>query len=253
MQESGYVARSDSEGVATIEFGHPRGNSLPGAILNQLADAIILAGRDAQINCILLRSAGERVFCGGASFDELTTLKSRSEAHQFFMGFARVILAVRTCPIFVVARVQGKAVGGGVGLAAACDYALASHTASIKLSEFQLGFGPFVISPAVQRKVGLAAFSALTIDTEWRDAAWCQRTGLYASVHDSLEGLNGAVNDLTARLAGAHRAAATKIKSVLWAGTENWPELLSQRAMMSAELLETPFVQNALKAARAAS
>ncbi len=249
MIPEGQVTTRIDKAVAHVHFGHPRSNSLPGKVLNSLAEQISAAGVDPAVRVVLIRSEGDRAFCAGASFDELAATTEPKPAHEFFMGFARVILAIRNCPALVVARVQGKAVGGGVGLIAACDYALALDSASIRLSEYALGFGPFVISPAVQRKIGLASFSALTIDSEWRDAAWGKQAGLYADTFSSLPLLDGAVTKLTEKLAASNKAASEKIKAVLWAGTEQWDTLLAERAQISAELLCSPFVQSAIKVA----
>lgn len=247
MSEQGHVNTRVTDGIAEVRFGHPRGNSLPGHILSELAAAIRNAGNDPAVRVVVLKSEGDKVFCGGASFDELSSIRETKSAHDFFMGFARVILAIRDCPRFVIARVQGKAVGGGVGVIAAADYAVAADTAAIRLSEFALGFGPFVISAAVQRKIGLAAFSTLTIDTEWRDASWARSAGLYAEVCSSISQLDVAVAGLATKLAKSNPAASARIKQVLWAGTESWPDLLSNRAQSSAELLCTDFVQSAIQ------
>jgi methylglutaconyl-CoA hydratase len=245
----GKVTTRIHDGIAEVHFMHPRGNSLPGQILTGIADAINSAGKDPQARVVVLRSEGDKVFCGGASFDELVSVKDEKHGHDFFMGFARVILAIQSCPLFVIARIQGKTVGGGVGLAAAADYALACDTASARLSEFALGFGPFVISAAVERKIGLAHFGAMSIDTEWRDAAWCKNAGLYASTFPSIPELDRAVAELATKLAKSNPEATAHIKRILWAGTEHWKELLSERAGISAKLTCTDFVQSAIQAA----
>lgn len=149
----------DERGVGSITFFHPRSNSLPGKVLKQLADTITKLGKDETVKVIVLKSKGEKGFCAGASFDELISIKDRSTGKQFFSGFANVINACRKCPKFVVGRVQGKAVGGGVGLASAVDYCFATTAASVKLSELAVGIGPFVVGPAVERKIGVSAMS----------------------------------------------------------------------------------------------
>jgi methylglutaconyl-CoA hydratase len=249
VTEGRTVTTHIQDGIAEVRFMHPRGNSLPGKLLMGIAEAITAAGKDSLARVVVIRSEGDKVFCGGASFDELASVKEEKHGHDFFMGFARVILAIQSCPLFVVARIQGKTVGGGVGLAAAADYALASDTASARLSEFALGFGPFVISAAVERKIGLAHFGAMTIDTEWRDAAWCKNAGLYAGVYPSIAELDRAIGDLTTKLAKSNPEATAQIKRVLWAGTEHWGSLLSERAGISAKLTCTDFVQAAIQAA----
>ena len=179
--QEGYVKSETHNGVTTIEFFHPQSNSLPGKILEELAKEIHFAGTHAETKVIVLKSDGEKAFCAGASFDELLQIKTEAEGLQFFSGFAHVINAMRKCPKLIIVRIQGKCVGGGVGLAAAADYAIATEKADIKLSELAIGIGPFVVGPAVERKIGVAAFSALSIDaTMWRNSEWAKKKGLFA-------------------------------------------------------------------------
>ncbi|MGE5458339.1 MAG: enoyl-CoA hydratase/isomerase family protein, partial [Methanococcaceae archaeon] len=185
---------------AIISFYHPKGNSLSKKNLMQLAAEINQAAEDETIKVIILKSQGDKAFCGGASFEELRSVKTSDEAKDFFMGFAILLSAIRRCPKFIIARVQGKAVGGGVGLIAACDYALAHQSASIKLAELEIGIGPFVIASAVEKKIGKGAFSFLTIDTQWRDAAWCKLHSLYAEVYPTTEELDSGIEKLAERL-----------------------------------------------------
>ncbi len=234
--------RSENK-VASVTFSHPRGNSLPGKLLREIAKSIRTLGQDKNVNVIVLRSAGDKAFCAGASFDELLAIKTKAQGQEFFMGFADIILAIRDCPKFVVARVQGKTVGGGVGVVAACDYAFATEAAAIRLSEFALGFGPFVISAAVQRKVGLAAFGELAIGAEWRDASWATTHGLYQEVHATIAELDGAVEKFAGKLSTSNPEAIHKLKAVLWDGTAHWDKLLQERAAISSELVLTEFVQ----------
>lgn len=248
MADDGKVTLRVQDGIAEIKFFHPRGNSLPGKTLDAIAEAIRGFSASNEARVIVLRSEGEKVFCGGASFEELAGLTSSEQADKFFMGFGKVIIAARDCPKFVLGRVQGKVVGGGVGLVAACDYALAMETASIRLSEFALGFGPFVISAALIRKIGVAAFSTLTIDTEWQSAEWGARHGLYNSIYDSQQSLDEAATTLAKKLAQANPDATRRIKKVLWEGTEDWNSLLPARAHLSSELVQTDFVQSAIRA-----
>jgi methylglutaconyl-CoA hydratase len=248
----GYVRTEIEQGVATVEFFHPSSNSLPGQILNDLAKAINDAGEDVRVNVIVLRSAGTGAFCAGASFDELVAIKSEAEGKQFFSGFANVINAMRKCHKFIIGRVQGKAVGGGVGLASAVDYCIATENASIKLSELAIGIGPFVVGPAVQRKVGLSAFTALTIDAaNWRSAEWAKRKGLYAEMHATVEEVDDAVKRISTRLAKYNPTAMQELKKNFWAGTENWDTLLSERAAMSGKLVLSEFTRNAINAFKA--
>jgi methylglutaconyl-CoA hydratase len=187
---------------------------------------------------IILRSGGDRVFCSGASFDELASIKSESEGLRFFSGFANVINAMRKAPQFIIARIQGKCVGGGVGLAAAADYAIAVEGADVKLSELAVGIGPFVVGPAVERKIGLAAFSHLTIDAAvWRSADWARRKGLFSELHTDVASLDDAIDRLSTTLSHYHPAAMTELKHIFWKGTEHWDQLLKERAAISGRMI----------------
>lgn len=241
--ESGVVTTTIAAGVATITFFHPRSNSLPGALLRQIAGAIDAVGANAEVKVVVLRSDGEKAFCAGASFDELCAVKNREEAVYFFSGFATLILAMRRCPQFIICRVQGKTAGGGVGVAAAADYALATEAAAARLSELAIGIGPFIIGPVVERKIGTAAFAEMAIDAEWRDAAWAKARGLYVEVYPTIARLDAAVEEMARKLAGYHGAAMHRLKAVLWEGTEHWPELLPARALITSELALTDVVQ----------
>lgn len=246
--ENGNISiANDANGVTTISFYHPAQNSLPSELLKQLADAISNAGNDPETKVIVLKSGGDRTFCAGASFDELLQIKDKEAGAQFFEGFSNVISACRKCPKIIIGRVQGKAVGGGVGLAAAADYCLASEAASIKLSELTIGIGPFVIAPAVIRKIGLSAFSQLSIKaTDFQTAQWAKQNGLYNEVYEDLPALDAAVYELAEKLASYNPAALTSLKQVLWEGTADWDDLLKQRAAISGELVLSEFTQQAL-------
>jgi methylglutaconyl-CoA hydratase len=242
MDGQPYVRSETHQHITTIEFYHPQGNSLPAKVLRDLANAIYSAGIDFNTRVIVLRSGGERAFCGGASFDELVAIKTKDEGTKFFGGFSQVINAMRKCPKLVVARVQGKCVGGGVGLVAAADYAIALEGAEIKLSELSLGFGPFVIAPAVERKIGAAAFGALAIDaTMWRKADWALRKGLFSELHHSIEELNEAVSRLAFALSHSSVEAMAELKKILWKNTEDWDHLLNERAAISGKLAAAEF------------
>jgi methylglutaconyl-CoA hydratase len=249
MPDNGSVNLTiNQNGVATISFYHPAQNSLPAALLDELTAKIVQAGTDAQTRVIVLKSEGERTFCAGASFDELLQIKNKEEGAVFFSGFARVINACRRSPKIIIARLQGKAVGGGVGLAAGADYCLATEAASIKLSELAIGIGPFVISPAVIRKIGLPAFSQLTIRaSDFQTAQWAMDKGLYNEVYGDIEALDKAVDGLTEKLASYHPEALTGLKQILWEGTADWDELLTERAAISGELVLSEFTQQALR------
>jgi methylglutaconyl-CoA hydratase len=243
----GYVNHEIEHGIATIEFYHPASNSLPAAILSDLAKTINDIGIDNRVNVIVLRSAGEKAFCAGASFDELMAIKTEAEGKTFFMGFANVINAMRKCHKMIIGRVQGKAVGGGVGIIAATDYAIATEDASVKLSELAVGIGPFVVGPAVERKVGVSGLSQLAIDaTEFRSAEWAKRHGLYAEMYKTILGVDDAVSSLAERLAHSSPAAMAQLKKTFWHNTENWDTLLAERAAISGNLVLSDFTRNAI-------
>lgn len=234
--------------IATITFFHPQSNSLPGALLMQLAGEIEKAGADKAVRVIVLQSEGEKAFCAGASFDELMSIETIEQGTKFFSGFAAVINAMRKAPKFVIARVQNKAVGGGVGLASAADYTFAVDTASVKLSELAVGIGPFVVGPAVERKIGTAAFASLSINaTEWQSAAWAKEKGLYAEVFSSITEMDVAIETLAKKLASSNPEAMALLKKVLWTGTEHWDSLLAERAVMSGTLVLSDFTRNAIQ------
>ncbi|MBL4862146.1 MAG: enoyl-CoA hydratase/isomerase family protein, partial [Crocinitomicaceae bacterium] len=241
--DQGHVAASvDENGIGTIEFGHPLSNSLPGKILRKLADTVTQMGKDNAVKVIVLKSAGERAFCAGASFDELISISDFETGKTFFSGFANVINACRKCPKLIIGRVHGKAVGGGVGVASAVDYCFATKNADVKLSELAVGIGPFVVGPAVARKIGLSAMSQLAINaTEWRSARWAQDKGLYTDVFEDIAEMDEQIKLLASKLAGSNPEAMRLLKKVFWEGTENWDTLLADRAEMSGELVLSDF------------
>jgi len=242
-----YVISSTENKITTIVFFHPQSNSLPGIILNKLAEEIHQANQNPDAAVIILKSAGEKAFCAGASFDELLQINSTEEGLVFFSGFAKVINAIRVSSKFVIARIQGKCVGGGVGLAAAADYSIALNTADVKLSELAVGIGPFVVGPAVERKIGSGAFSTLSIDaTSWRSAEWAYANGLFAELHQSIEKVDEAVMKLATTLSHSNPEAMAELKKIFWKGTENWDTLLSERAAISGRLILSEFSRNAI-------
>lgn len=243
----GHVTAAIHDGIATIEFFHPKSNSLPGHILRQLAQEIAQAGARSDVRVIVLRSAGDKVFCAGASFDELTSIRTEAEGLTFFSGFAQVINAIRKAPVLVIGRIHGHCVGGGVGLAAAVDIAYAHEKASARLSELAVGIGPFVVGPAVERKVGTGLFGLLsTTPAERRDAHWCLAHGLFAALYPTAEALDEAVNALARELAGYSPEAMAELKRVMWRGTEDWDTLLAERAAISGRLVLSEFTREAI-------
>lgn len=249
--QSGYVKSVTEAGVATIEFFHPQSNSLPSAVLQDLALAITAAGRDSGCSVIVLRSGGDRAFCAGASFDELSSIATEEEGLRFFSGFALVINAMRTCGKFVIARVQGKCVGGGVGLAASAEYTIATRAADVKLSELAVGIGPFVVGPAIERKIGSGAFQALAVDAStFRSSQWAWDAGLFAELHDSTESMDNSVQRLAQFLAQSSPDAMAEMKKVFWSGTGHWDSLLMERAAISGRLVLGSHAREFIKAAR---
>jgi methylglutaconyl-CoA hydratase len=246
--DAGHVTLDVADHVGTITFGHPKGNSLPGLLLRKLAATIDEAGKRDDVHVIVLQSSGTGPFCAGASFDELQAIHTPEEGQFFFSGFASVILAMKACPRFIVTRVQGKAAGGAVGLIAASDYCIGHVGASVRLSELMIGIGPFVVGPPIEHKIGRAHCTALSVDHDWRDAAWALRVGLYARTAATIEELDDSVRTLARRLAKSHPAAMAKLKQVFWEGTENYPELLAARAGMSGTLVLSDFTRNAIAA-----
>ncbi|MDB4534182.1 enoyl-CoA hydratase/isomerase family protein [Vicingaceae bacterium] len=239
----------NDKGIATIEFFHPLSNSLPGKVLNKLADTITEAGKNDDIKVIILKSSGERAFCAGASFDELISINDLETGRVFFSGFANVINAARKCPKLIIGRVQGKAVGGGVGMASAVDFCYATKFASVKLSELAVGIGPFVVGPAVERKVGTSAMSMMAINaTEWYSAEWAREKGLYAETFDDVTQMDEAIEVLANKLANSNPEAMSMLKTVFWTGTDNWDTLLKERAAMSGKLVLSDFTKNAINA-----
>ena len=247
--ENGSVVSNISQGIATITFGHPQSNSLPGVILNKLAEEIKTVGANAEVRVIILRTLGEKTFCAGASFDELVAIKDYESGLEFFSGFAKVINACRTTKQLIIGRIQGKAVGGGVGIAAAVDYCFATTQADIKLSELAVGIGPFVVGPAVARKIGVSGMSELAINaTAWRSAEWAKNKGLYAEVFEDIAAMDEAVNSLAIRLAQSNPEAMFELKRIFWQGTEDWDQLLTERAGISGRLVLSEFTRNAILA-----
>lgn len=247
ITDQGTITTNITNGIATIEFFHPMSNSLPGKLLGELADTITTMGGNEEVKVIILKSAGDRAFCAGASFDELISIKDLETGKKFFSGFANVINAARKCPKLIIGRVQGKAVGGGVGMASAVDYCFATQHAAVKLSELAVGIGPFVVGPAVERKIGTSAMSQLAIDaTEWQSAQWAKDKGLYAEVFDTAEAMDEAIDTLADKLANSNPEAMSMLKQIFWQGTEHWDELLAERAGVSGKLVLSEFTVSAI-------
>jgi len=246
-RENGSLYTNIQNKIATVEFGHPASNSFPSELLERLQKEFQKLSNNEEVNVIILKSEGEKAFCAGASFDELVAIENLEQGKQFFSGFANVINAMRMCKKPIIGRIQGKTVGGGVGLAAACDYTMATEAAAIKLSELTIGIGPFVIAPAVERKMGLAALSELSLAAhDWKNAYWAQEKGLFAKIFESISDLDKEVELLSEKLASYNPQATQEMKRVLWENTTHWDELLIDRAAVSGELVLSEFTKNAL-------
>lgn len=247
-REDGSLYSVIENGVAKVEFGHPASNSFPSVLLDRLAKKIDELSEDPEAKIILLKSEGEKAFCAGASFNELVAINDMQSGKQFFSGFAKVLNAMRKCKKLIVGRVQGKTVGGGVGLVSACDYAIATEAAAIKLSELSIGIGPFVIAPAVERKMGKAALAELTLAAhEWKNAYWAKEKGLYAKVFDSVKEMDEEIEYFTEKLASYNPEALFEMKQILWKDTDHWEQLLQENAAISGELVLSDFTKKALE------
>ena len=249
--KEGYVKSHTDHGITTIEFFHPQSNSMPLKMLDSLAQEIHYAGtHDSKV--VILKSAGNGAFCAGASFDELMEVQNQKEGMEFFSGFANVINAMRKCTKLIIGRIHGKCVGGGVGLAASVDYAIAIKDAEVKLSELAIGMGPFVVGPAIERKIGVSAFSQLAIDaTLWRSADWAKQKGLFAEVHQSVTDMDESIDRLANTLAHLNPEAMAEMKKMFWHGTENWDALLKERAIISGRLILSDFTKKAIETFKA--
>lgn len=246
---TGSISISIDATIATIEFGHPASNSFPSLLLKELTSTIETVGQNPEVAVVVLKSQGTAAFCAGASFDELLAVANEAEGKAFFSGFAHLINAMRKCPKLIIGRIQGKAIGGGVGIVAACDYVLASQEASIKLSELAIGIGPFVIEPAVSRKIGKTALAELSLAAqEWKSATWAKEKGLYANTFESIEKLDAAVAELAFQITTYNSEALAEMKKVLWEGTEHWDTLLIERAAITGKLVLSEATKTALAA-----
>jgi methylglutaconyl-CoA hydratase len=232
--------------IATLEFGHPASNSFPSDLLNRLTNELNNLSQNPDVSVIVLKSSGSGAFCAGASFDELLAVSNLDEATKFFSGFANVLNAMCRCSKIIIGRIHGKAVGGGVGVAAACDYALATNESAIKLSELAIGIGPFVIEPAVTRKIGKSATTEMTLETEWKTAAWANQKGLFAKVFETTSELDIEVAAFANKMASYNPEALFEMKKIFWEGTENWDTLLYERAEISGKLVLSDFSRKAL-------
>jgi methylglutaconyl-CoA hydratase len=248
QDSSGNLTISIHNKVATITFFHPSSNALPRNLLDNLAQNIYDLGNNNQVQVIVLTSQGSKTFCAGASFDELLAIKTAEQGTHFFTGFAHLINAMRTCPKIIIGRIQGKAVGGGVGIIAACDYAFATHESSIKLSEIAIGIGPFVIEPVVSLKIGKVAMASLSLNpTQWKTADWSQHNGLFALMAATQDELDELVYQKANELANYNHQALSELKKIFWENTQHWNELLPQRAQISGKLVLSDFTKNALQ------
>ncbi|WP_367755700.1 enoyl-CoA hydratase/isomerase family protein [Flavobacterium sp. WC2430] len=247
-ESNGSLSTKIENKIATVQFGHPASNSFPRQLLDSLTQELNNLSENSAVSVIVLKSVGTGAFCAGASFDELLAVSNQEEGVHFFSGFAHLINAMRTCSKIIVGRIHGKAVGGGVGIAATCDYAFATADASIKLSELAIGIGPFVIEPAVSRKIGKTAMTQMTLAAhEWKTADWALEKGLYAKLaHDQVE-LDIDIDHFTSKLASYNPDALFKMKKIIWEGTQDWDTLLLERAAITGKLVLSNYAKNALE------
>lgn len=243
---NGTLSTTFENKIATLEFGHPASNSFPSELLDRLTKEINDLSNNPNVLLILLKSSGTKAFCAGASFDELLAVSNQEEATKFFSGFANVLNAMRNCSKIIIGRIHGKAVGGGVGIVAACDYTFATIESSLKLSELEIGIGPFIIEPAISRKIGKSAMTEMTLDTEWRTATWANQKGLFSKVFANQKTLDIEVNAFAKKLANYNPESLIEMKKVFWENTENWSSLLHERAEISGKLVLSDFSRNAL-------
>jgi len=242
----GSLETSFQNTIATVQFGHPASNSFPRELLNSLTAEINSLSRNEDVSVIVLKSEGEKTFCSGASFDELLKVESEEQGLEFFSGFAHLLNAMRNCNKIIIGRVQGKAVGGGVGIISACDYVFATPQSDIKLSELAIGIGPFVIEPAVSRKIGKTAMTEMTLAAhEWKSANWAFEKGLFSVLYNS-ENLDAEVESFAQKLSSYNPEALYEMKKIIWEGTEQWESLLFERAAITGKLVLSDFTKNAL-------
>ncbi len=247
MSSKGTLFTTTQNSIATITFGHPASNSFPSELLHELTNELHQLSTRTDVSLIVLQSEGQGAFCAGASFDELLAVSNFVEGTQFFSGFANVINAMRKCSKLIIGRIHGKAVGGGVGLAAACDYTFATHDSALKLSEIAIGIGPFVIEPVVTKKIGKTAIAELTLSpTEWKKAAWGHEKGLYSKVFETVSEMDESMYSFASKLASYNPEALSEMKKVLWEGTDHWDALLIERAAISGKLVLSDFTKHAL-------
>ncbi|WP_035693284.1 enoyl-CoA hydratase/isomerase family protein [Flavobacterium sasangense] len=246
--ELGSIKTEIANNIAKVTFSHPASNSFPSSLLQQLTDELASLNKNESVTVIILQSEGTGAFCAGASFDELVAISNYEDGSKFFSGFANVINAMRKCSKLIIGRIHGKAVGGGVGLAAACDYTFATQKSDIKLSEIAIGIGPFVIEPAVSRKIGKTALAEMTLTpTLWKSANWAKEKGLFTEVFENIDDLDERLENYTNELAQYNKEALSDLKQVLWEGTDNWDSLLYERAAISGRLVLSDFTKKALE------
>lgn len=246
MQLEAKVMSKVSNGIGVVGFHHPKSNSLPKKMLNELTAEFKAMSKNPDVRVVVLESVGENAFCAGASFDELLAIKDTYEGEEFFLGFANLINAMRKCPKFILVRVHGKAIGGGVGLIASADYAFAVDTAEVRLSELSIGFGPFVVGPVIERKIGKSAFTEMTIDHDWHSAEWAVEKGLYNKIFTNLFALDDGLKKMVTDLAKLNPQAMEKLKNIFWEGTEDWDRLLALKAAESGELVMSDFARQSI-------
>lgn len=234
--------------IATISFYSIKSNSFTSIMLHELSQLLDEVSKNETINVVILKSEGEKTFCAGASFDELLQVENEEDASLFFSGFAKVILAMKNCKIPIITRVQGNAVGGGVGIIAASDYAFSLNNCKVKLSELSLGFGPFVIEPAVSRKIGIIAMQNISYNpVEWKNIQWARENNLFQETFETIELMDEKIEIFVNQLSNYSRDALVELKKVFWNNTEHWDKLLYERAAISGKLALSSYTKVKLK------
>lgn len=202
--------------VAQITLNRPEvRNAFDDTLIQSLTKAFTRLGKDANVRVIILRAEGS-AFCAGADLNwmQRSVDFSFSENVQDAHHLAAMLKAIYDCPKPVIARVHGAAFGGGVGLVAACDIALATESAKFCLSETRLGLIPAVISPFVVPKIGQTAARRYFLTAEVFSATQAAHLNLVTEVASD----EAALDALLAKIVGAILA--------------NGPEALSQSKVL---------------------
>lgn len=207
-----------SERVLTLTIDRPdRRNALNDAVLDGMLGALTSPPPEARV--ILVRSAGDRVFCAGADLAVMSNDATGLEQHNARGGLRRVVDAMRACPLPVVARVQGICLAGGVGLIMGADLVVAAERASFGLPEVDRGLWPFMVSALLARHVSPKVAMDLMLTGRRFGAAEAREIGLISRVVPDDE-LDSQVDALVAELAAKAPVAVRMGKAAFWAAAE---------------------------------